>query len=406
MTVPDLGPLSKEEALEFMLTRWRPTGGSEWVQLSEALGRVTAQTLRSRHTLPTHRVSGADGIAVKAAAFAGGTPDVSRWIPGVDYAPADTGDDFPDQFDTVVTVESLVRDQDGGLIGLAEGFEFVPGGAVRPAGHLVQTGDLLVPAHTRLGPTHLAVLALGGVVELNVVRRPRVAYIPTGDELIPAGLKPGRGQHLETNGHLVRATLEQWGAQAVNYPIIRDDLADLNEALDAALASSDIVLINGGSSKGAEDFNADLLRRRATDYAHGIKMRPGKPVAIALIDGKIAINLPGPPFATWLALDWCVAALVHRFLNLPAPQRPRLKVKLARDVEKGADWAMFLRLVLEPDGAGGFWATPVAREARSPESLLAPDAAYVAPIGLTRIPAGAEVEAELIGGWESLDGSL
>jgi len=400
--VKDFGPLTREEALEFMLGNWQPDNGAEWVELSAALGRVTAEAMYSRNTLPVHRISGADGIAVKSADFANGTPDITHWIKGIDYAPADTGDDFPNEFDTVITVEDLIKGDGGELRGFADDFEFIKGDIVRPAGNMVREGDLLVAANTKIEPLHLAVLALGGVVELPVIRRPRVTYIPTGNELIPAGLKPGRGDHIETNGLLVHATLEQWGAEAVNYPIIRDDINALEAALDSALASSDIVLINGGSSKGSEDFNADLLQRRATLYSHGIKMRPGKPVAIAFIDGKIVINLPGPTLATWLALDWCIAALVHRFFNLPAPKRQTVKAKLAKPVKKGEDWAMFGRYVLEKDDEGDFIAHQVGRGGKQPEMLLSPNAAFVAPIGVSEMDAGTEIDAEVICGWEYL----
>ena len=395
--------ITRGEALEFIMNNWTPDNNTEWVALPDALGRVTAETLYARYSLPVYRVSSIDGIAVKFEMFENGVPDPSNWVKGVDYVRADTGDDFPDEFDTVIAVEDIILGENGTLLGFPEHFEeqeYVKGDCVRAAGTRIKTGEVLVEENTRLEPLHLAVLALGGVYQLKVIRKPKVVYIPTGDEMIPAGLKPGRGDHIETNGLMVKGYLENWGADAVCFPIIRDDVADLEAALDEAIANADIVLINGGSSMGEEDHNASMLRRKATAFRHGIRMRPGYPVAIAIINGKIAINLPGPTLATWLAMDWCVSAVVHRFLNQPAPKRPTVKAKLAKPIRKELEWDMFGRFYLEKDAAGDLIANQVGRRETEPTALLKPNGVYIVPIGVSELPEGEEIDVELTNGLE------
>jgi molybdopterin molybdotransferase/putative molybdopterin biosynthesis protein len=316
----------------------------------------------------------------------------------VDYVQADTGDDFPDEFDTVIPVEEISCDSTGRL-GLVEGFSLQKGDCVGAAGTAVRQGDLIADAHVRLTPLHLAMLALGGIHQLEVIRKPRVIYIPTGSELIHAGIKPERGQTIESNSLVVTAMLRQWGAEVTCYPIIKDQPAELEEALDSALAAADLVLINGGSSKGAEDFNTGLLRKKAALFRHGIRVIPGRPVGIAVIDGKPAINMPGPTFATFLAMDWCVSGLVHYYYGLPAPQRPKLKVRLKKPLQKRPDYEFYFRLALSRQ-EGCYEAEPLGWGQNLPDSLLKADALFVAPIGIAGYEAGMEIEAELLYGME------
>ncbi|WP_242831358.1 molybdopterin-binding protein [Desulfitobacterium dehalogenans] len=143
------------------------------------------------------------------------------------------------------------------------------------------------------------------------------------------------------------------------YPIIKDKPEELAEALDKALNVADLVLINGGSSKGAEDFNTALLEKKADLFRHGIRAIPGRPVGIAMIGGKPVINMPGPTFATFLAMDWCVSGLIHHNYGLTAPRRPKLKVRLTEPLHKRPDYEFYFRLILDRK-EGGYEATPMA----------------------------------------------
>lgn len=394
--------LTRAEALEILYKNWPLKIESEIIPLRQACGRVTAQPIYSQNTLPTYRVSQFDGIAVRFSAFENGLPDTSEWVKGVDYVQADTGDDFPDAFDTIVAVEDFCYNE-GGHICFHDDINYKRGDYIRAAGTTVREGDLITEAHVRLTPEHLAMLALGGIYQVEVIRKPKVIYIPTGSELINAGIKPERGQNIEANGLMVAARLKSWGAEAFCYPIIKDNPSELEQTLDSALAAGDIVLINGGSSKGAEDFNTDLLRKKASVYHHGIKVVPGRPVSIAMIDGKPVINLPGPTLATFLAMDWCVFGLVHYYYGLPFPIRQKLKARLEQPIQKNPEVEMYLRFVLmKRDGC--YSATQIGRDKSLPYTLLEADAFFVAPIGVAGYEAGDEIEVELLKGMENIFG--
>lgn len=394
--------LTRAEALELLFSAWKPEPEAEWISLPDACGRVTAKPLYSRNTMPVCRISQVDGIAVRSSDFLNGLPDTSDWIKGIDYIQADTGNDFPDEFDTVIPVEEIYYNNLGRL-GLVKGITVKKGDCVGEAGTVVRQGDLLADAQVRLMPLHLSMLALGGIYHLEVLRKPRIVYIPTGNELIYAGVKPERGQTIESNSLMVCAQLRQWGAEVTCYPIIKDNPDELAVTLDSALDAADLVLINGGSSKGKKDFNTELLEQRASLFRHGIKVIPGRPVGVAIINGKPVINMPGPPLATFLAMDWCVSGLVHYYYGLSVPQRPKLKVRLAKPFQKPMDYEMYIRLALTNRG-NGYDATPLGLGLNLPDSLLKADALFIAPSGVAGYEAGEEVEAELLYGLERYKG--
>lgn len=180
----DMGKsVTRAQALALMKEHWHFTPEREPVPLEDCLGRVTAENIYSVNTLPVFRSSCMDGVAVRSADFANGMPDTSGWVNGRDFVRADTGDDFPDAFDTVIAIENVILDGDS--LRFADGYVYDPAReTVDPAGTIVRSGALLVYANTRITPELMAALAIGGIVSVPVLRRIKIAYIPTGSELI------------------------------------------------------------------------------------------------------------------------------------------------------------------------------------------------------------------------------
>ena len=397
--IPDFS-LTRSEAVALLLEKWMFLHKTEYVPVAESFGRVTASAVYSQNTLPQSRVSAADGIAVRSTDFEDGTPDTSTWIRNVNFAQADTGDDFPDEFDTVIPVEEIYFDENGKLC-FTEEFEYVKNSCVRPAGSMIQSGNRIAGANTYITPVLMSALALGGAYQVEVLRRPKVVFIPTGDELIPVGQMPVRGQHIETNSLMVSAYLKEWGADAVCFPIVKDDVGLLKAALETAIAIADIVLINGGSSKGTEDFNAKLLKSCAEFFYHGMKCIPGRPVAVSLIGGTPVINLPGPPLATFLALDWCVRAVVYHWYGIPLPKRQAIKARLEAPIRKPVDSEFVVRCAISRR-SNGYTAAPVGHGVSQLDSMIVPNALFTAPIGTSEYAPGDEIDVELLCGVENI----
>lgn len=317
---------SREEALADFFEAWEPQGATELVTIDESIGRVLARDMVSTNTLPVVRASSFDGIAVKSAAFKDGLPDTSAWKRGVDYVRADTGDDFPDEFDAVIMIEKAAIQPDESVI-LDDDVEVEPGSGVRPAGSTLKAGTPLLSAGAVIRPTDLAALAMGGATMVPVRRKPRIAFIPTGSELVAAGTKPRRGQNVDTNSLMVKHMLIEFGAEPIVFPIVHDDPAELERAFEEALAVADAVVINGGSAIGEEDFNVRMIEKRGTVVHHYIAAVPGRPLMMAVADGKPVVDLPGPTLAAYYGCEWCLQAITARILGIPRRLRPTVTAK-------------------------------------------------------------------------------
>lgn len=222
---------------------------TELAALEEAVGRVAAEDLYSVNTLPVYRSSACDGIAVNSSMFAEGVPDTSAWRCGSEYERADTGDDFDDRFDAVIPIEEVETAPDTSVV-ISPDVPVKPGWNVRPRGDSLREGELLIRAGMVIRPVDLASLAVGGISMVPVRKKPVVAFIPTGSELVPAGIAPKRGQNVDTNSVLVKTSLKALGADPLVFPIIDDDPEALKRALHEALRSADLIVLNGGTAKG------------------------------------------------------------------------------------------------------------------------------------------------------------
>ncbi len=392
--------VTRQEGAALLLARWTPQPRVEHVPLSEALGRVAAEDLYSENTLPVCRVSACDGIAVRSADFEHGIPDPSGWVKGEQFVCADTGDDFPDAYDSVIAVEEILYDEQGRLHFQRE-FPFVKGDGVRAAGSMLKKGDLLVRGHTRITPELTVALAAGGIDFVPVQAKLKAAFLPMGTELVPAGIRPERGQNVETNSLLLSGLLKEWGAEPLCFPITKDDRIQLSARLDEALALADIVILNGGSSRGEEDFNCRLLQERAEFFRHGVRAVPGRPVGMSIIGGKPVLNLPGPVLAAWLAADWLLRRLVCHYYGLPMPKRQQVTGVLTADIKKPPHFEMLQRVRLERADED-YRISLIPRSSDTGFAMREAAALLTLPIGCTGYAKGDRVTVELLKGEERI----
>ena len=389
---------TRAHVLETLFARWTPIDRTEVVPVPEALGRVLVRDQFAQLSIPVVRSSAMDGVAVSSARFQGGAPDTSGWRAGVDFCRADTGDDFDDRFDAVIPIEQADLAPDGGLTLRLQG-PVSPGSNVRPRGSAVRAGELLARKDRQLRPFDLACLAMGGVTQVEVYRAPRVAFLPTGSELVPLGAPVERGQNIDSNSILARGLLTEMGAVPLCCPIVPDRPDHVAAALDRALAEADVVVINGGSSKGAEDFNARLLEERGCALFHWVAAAPGKPMCVALVGGKPVINLPGPPLAVFYGMDWCIRAIVHRLLHKPLPRRPTLRGTLTEPIRAPRDMEILCMMDVQPSPDGYRVRQKPWRGGTMPDALGA-GAVYITELGREERPAGETLEVTLLRGPE------
>ncbi len=392
---------TREEALADFFAAWEPMRRVEHVALDDAVGRVLACDLASRNTLPVVRASSFDGIAVRASAFENGVPDASGWRPGADYVRADTGDDFPDAFDAVVMIEKAAIGEDGSVT-FDDDVAVEPGSGVRPRGSTLREGEPLMSAGSIVRSTDLAALAMGGISMVPVRAKPRVAFIPTGSELVPAGIKPRRGQNVDANSLMCKHLLIEYGAEPVVFPLVHDDPAELERAFEAALSTADVVVVNGGSALGEEDFNAKLIEGRGQVVHHYIAAVPGRPLMMAVVDGKPVVNLPGPVMAAYFGSEWCLQAVTARILGIPVRRHPTVRARADAAKASIPKMANIARVRVTRDDEG-YMAHFLDFKAGELAACMTSNAQRVSPLGEAGWDKGDVLDVELLRGEEFIE---
>ena len=308
---PALKPL--EEALDLLLSHAKVVPEVEMVSISDAVGRVLAQSVVSRITQPPWDNSAMDGYAVRAEDLKGDntTLPISQRVPaGADPEPLQpgtaarifTGAPVPPDADTVVIQEVCEQQGDQVLIKQAAS----AGANIRRAGEDTKEGQEVLKAGTRLGPQHLGVAASVGVADLAVIRPIKVALFSSGDELINPGQPLGPGQIYNSNEYTLKGLLQALGCEVVTLGIVEDTFDATCKALTEAAAKADLVMTSGGVSVGEEDHLKPAVEKLGSLDMWKIAIRPGKPLAFGHIDGTPFIGTPGNPVS--LFVTFCLFA--------------------------------------------------------------------------------------------------
>ncbi|RXT05679.1 molybdopterin biosynthesis protein [Ammoniphilus sp. CFH 90114] len=364
----------------------------EWIPTQKALGRVTAQGIFAKVSMPNYHASAMDGIAVKAEkTYTANELNPVRLVRHEDYVIVDTGDPIPPGFDAVIMIENVHQIDEDTLEILDAA---APWQHIRPIGEDVVIGEMIVPAYHKLRAVDLGALLAGGNVVVPVLAKPRVAIIPTGTELIPPSEEVKLGEIIEFNGTVFSAYLEEWGAEPVYRGIVKDDYEQIKAAVLEAVKESDMVLLNAGSSAGTEDYTYHVVAELGEVLTHGVATRPGKPVVIGMIQGTPIIGLPGYPVSAYLNLEWFARPLVHHYYGLQEVSRPKLKAKMGRRVVSVMGAEDFVRMTIGCID-GQYVANPLTRAAGVTMSMVRADGLLRIPPGNLGFEQGDEAEIEL-----------
>lgn len=387
-----LEDVPRKEALNQLLDQFQILREVEWVPTSEALGRVTAEPVYALLSMPHYHASAMDGIAVRADATYGAHEQrPKQLVEGKDFVYVDTGDPIPAGFDAVIMIEHIQEKGDG-VIEIIE--PATPWQHIRPVGEDVVSGEMLLPQGHKIRPVDQGALLAGGVLLVPVVKKPVVAIIPTGSELVPPTVDVVPGQIIEFNGTVFKGYVEQWGGKPYYYGIVKDDPEQIKQALLECVDKADIVILNAGSSAGTEDYTVHLIKELGHVFTHGVATRPGKPVVLGKIKDTPVIGLPGYPVSAYLTMEWFVQPLIYRYLGLPLPKRPTLEVTLGRRLVSNMGSEDFVRINIGYVN-GRFIANPLTRAAGVTMSLVRADGLLVIPPESLGYEQGEKVAVEL-----------
>jgi molybdopterin molybdotransferase len=400
--------VAPQEARQILLEV--PPVGTEIVATVRARSRVLAEDLYSQVDLPHFHRAAMDGYAVKAKDTFGASQSLPAYLKlaGVvemgkaatqalnkgEAMRISTGGMMPPDADAVVMVE-YTDETDGGLVEIHRSVS--PWQNVIQIGDDIKKGEPVFPRGRRLRAHDLGALTGVGISSIQVHKRPRVALISTGDEIVDAESDPKPGQVRNINQHSLAGLIEEAGGDLKDWGVVRDDRAQLTEAVGAALAWADAVLLSGGSSMGAKDIALEtILSFPDSQFIfHGISIAPGKPTIFAKACGKPILGLPGYPVSALVIFDLFGAPLLRRLggESLDALQRftrtvrARLKTNIASQIGRED----YVRVVLERDGAA-YVATPLPSKSGAIFTLVKADGMVCIELNRDGLEQGEEVD--------------
>ena len=405
--------LTPEETLGLIKEKFSPLREKEQVCLSRAAERVLASDITAKEYVPGFDRSTVDGYALRSADCFGCSEAIpalltlSRSIAmgeeaGAELSPGccayvPTGAALPPGADAVAMIE-YCEDFGDGTIGITK--SVAPGENLIFKGDDVYPGKVVLPAGRMLTAKDIGSLAAMGIMSLEVLKKPLVGIISTGDELVGADETPAEGQVRDINSLMLAALMEEFGAEAKLFGIVRDEEALLSAALDKALAECDCVLISGGSSVGTKDATGRIIARRGELLFHGIAMKPGKPTILGKSGGKPIFGLPGHPGAAWFVSQIFVRAAIDALLGRES--RPlTLRARLTESVSANHGRAQYGGVSLAL--CDGIWlASPIRSKSGLISSLCSADGFFCIPRDSEGCAAGEEIEVILYNTYQEI----
>jgi putative molybdopterin biosynthesis protein len=364
----------------------------ERVAISDALGRVTSEAVIAKISSPFYHSAAMDGYAVKFIdTFGAAETRPKRLTTPLQAIAVDTGDPMPDGFDAVIMIEDVEK--------VPEGIEILkaatPWQHVRLVGEDIVATELIISENHVVRPVDMAAMLASGHSTVMVRKRPTIAVIPTGTELVEPGSDLKRGDIIDFNSTMLSAMAMEYGAASNKKKIVKDDAALLNRTILEAVAESDLVVINAGSSAGREDFTAPVIAELGRVFVHGVNIKPGKPVILAVVQGKPVIGIPGYPVSAALTFNLFVKPIIYMLQGRAIPPVETLDAKLSRQVASSLGQEEFVRVKLG-SVSGNLIATPVTRGAGALMSLVRADGIIRVPAESEGIAGGHDVTVELL----------
>ncbi|NOZ71561.1 MAG: molybdopterin biosynthesis protein [Chloroflexi bacterium] len=385
-----------DQAIDYWLEALARAGAlrhlpAESVPLTQANGRVTAASVWARISLPSFHSAAMDGYAVQANSTQTASPSRPLALSlGEQAVFVRTGDPIPLGYDALIPCEKVLLKKD-------EPQRIIIQHSVQPWQHIRIIGEdivntqLIVPVNHLLRPPDLGAIAASGHSEVRVYRRPRVAILPAGPNLVPPGTQLHPGEMIEFNSLVLAAMAEDWGAVSNCLRVPSDDRESLKQALSAALPDHDLIVINAGSSSATAQIIAEL----GEVVVQGIALRPGHSVILAHAQGKAVLGIPRYPVSAMLTFDRLARPLIRRWLGQDRVHRPQLQAMLTRELPSSLDQDELIRVTLGRV-ADRVIATPLSRGAGATMSMVQADGIVHIPRAAAKLMPGTLVEVELL----------
>lgn len=364
----------------------------EEIPTEQSLGRITKEAVFALCSSPMFNAAAMDGIAVIAERTKGAIErEPLELKKQEDFIIVDTGDPVKYPYDAVIMAEDVLEIDEStvSILEAAASWQHI-----RPVGEDIVCGEMLLASMHKIRPIDIGVLFSGGITKIKVVKQPKVAIFPTGTEIIEPGSEPKEGDILESNSRMFEAMVTSYGGIAHRFPPIEDDYEKIKKAVSDALVHYDIVIVNAGSSAGTEDYTVHILRELGEVLVHGVAIKPGKPVILAVAKDKPVIGLPGYPVSAYIGFENFVKPILTMFSGEYGYESNQVKAILSKRLVSSLKHKEYVRVKVGEVG-GRLVASPLSRGAGAAMSLVRADGFCVIDQNCEGIEAGESVTVEL-----------
>ncbi len=385
--------ISLEETKPLFFNRIEKYNKKEMIPTEKSLGRVTSSPVFANVSSPNFNASAMDGILVRSK----DTEPASETNPVIlkkdrDFIYVNTGNPVNPKFDAVIMIEEVVELENGDLRIIKSAYPYQH---IRNVGEDIIKNDMILPSFHEIRPEDIGALFAGGIFEIEVIKKPKVAIIPTGSEIVEDYRDLKIGDIIDSNSRMFEAMITVSGGEPHRYSPVRDEKELLKENILDAVEKNDVIIINAGSSAGTHDYTKSLMEELGEVIIHGIAIKPGKPTILGFIQGKPVIGIPGYPVSAYFVYQQFVKSLLEKMLCKADEKENIVKASLSKRVYSSLKHKEFIRMTLGYVG-GKLVATPLDRGAGVSMSLVKADGILVISRNNEGHDIGEEVEIKLL----------
>jgi putative molybdopterin biosynthesis protein len=369
---------------------------TESIRTQDALDRISSQAVYAKISAPHFNACGVDGMALDSRKTFGATETTPAKLEESDFVWVDTGDPLPAGCDAVVMIEDVVEEEEFYTLYAAA----VPWQNIRQIGEDISAGDMIIPSYTTITPSCMGAMLAAGVLQVEVIKKPVIGIIPTGDEIVSPTDTPGEGDIIEFNSTIFSGMLTEWGCIPKIYPIVSDDLDRIQNVLASAINECDGVIINAGSSAGREDYTKDAIQKMGKIVLHGIAIKPGKPAVLAVVTRKNSaecvpvIGVPGYPVSGIIVMEMVFKTVIEKLTCRTPGKTETIEAVVSRRLTSSLKYREFIRARLGVVG-GKMVAVPLNRGAGVVSSFVKADGLIDIPQNSEGCEAGEKVTVRL-----------
>ncbi|SKC51608.1 molybdopterin biosynthesis protein [Maledivibacter halophilus] len=375
----------------------------ETVSVYDSLNRISAKPIFAEISSPYFNASAMDGIAVISnKTYGADERNPKRLKINEEYIYIDTGDPIKEPFDAVIMIEdvALVDDETVEIIKAASPWQHV-----RPMGEDIVAGEMIIPAYHKVTPVDIGAMLCGGILDIDVIKKPRVGIIPTGTEIIEPEDNIEVGKIIDSNSVMFEAMVKTYGGIPKRYKPIPDDYELIKEKILQAVKENDIVVVNAGSSAGREDYTSKIIKEIGNLIVHGVAVKPGKPAILGNVEGKPIVGIPGYPVSAYIVFETFVKELIYKYQGIKQEKKQFIKGTLSKRLMSSLKHLEYVRMKLGKV-SGKLVATPLNRGAGVTMSLVKADGITKIPKNVEGIEVGETIEIELLKDMESIENTI